>query len=104
MSAFKNKKWLILKKKIQRVRAFYDLKVLKVQIFSDKKMDAHVQKQTYYQLRGTSWIIGIGWQQHSRATNYLSQQPNSRLSKTRKIQIFQNFDVLNFKLKSTQNC
>ena len=54
----------------------------KVQILSDKKMDAHVQKQTYYQLRGTSWIIGIGWQQHSRATNYLSQQANSRLSKT----------------------
>ena len=60
MSAFKNKKWLILKK-FQRVRAFYDLKVLKVQIFSDKKMDAHVQKQTYYQLRGTSWKIGMGW-------------------------------------------
>ena len=48
-------------------------------------MDAHVQKQTYYQLRGTSWIIGIGWQQHSRATNYLSQQANSRLSKTQNL-------------------
>ena len=52
-------------------------------------MDAHVQKQTYYQLRGTSWIIGIGWQQHSRATNYLSQQANSRLSL---IQNFENFE------------
>ena len=60
--------------------------MLKVQISSDKKMDAHVQKQTFYQLRGTSWIIGIGWQQHSRATYYLSQQANSRLSKTQNFQ------------------
>ena len=85
MSAFKNKKFkklLISKKNSRTLKILKDLKVSKVQILSDKKMDAHVQKQTYYQLRGTSWIIGIGWQQHSRATNYLSQQANSRLSKT----------------------
>lgn len=88
MSAFKNKKFkklLISKKNSRTLEILKDLKVLKVQILSDKKMDAHVQKQTYYQLRGTSWIIGIGWQQHSRATNYLSQQANSRLSKTQNL-------------------
>ena len=77
------------KKHSRTLKILKDLKVLKVQILSDKKMDAHVQKQTYYQLRGTSWIIGIGWQQHSRATNYLSQQANSRLSL---IQNFKNFE------------
>ena len=83
MSAFKNKKFkknVNFRKIPNALKILKDLKVLKVQILSDKKMDAHVQKQTYYQLRGTSWIIGIGWQQHSRATNYLSQQANSRLS------------------------
>ena len=83
------------KKHSRTLKILKDLKVLKVQILSDKKMDAHVQKQTYYQLRGTSWIIGIGWQQHSRATNYLSQQANSRLS------LIQNFK--NFESKTSSN-
>ena len=91
----------IQKQKIEKFQKFSrtlkilkDPKVLKVQISSDKKMDAHVQKQTFYQLRGTSWIIGIGWQQHSRATYYLSQQANSRLSKT---QNFQKISSRNFR-------
>ena len=83
------------KKNSQTLKILKYLKVSKVQILSDKKMDAHVQKQTYYQLRGTSWIIGIGWQQHSRATNYLSQQANSRLS------LIQNFK--NFESKTSSN-